>query len=177
MTPSSAERTRSLVLLALLTSAAILLRCGESLLPLPAALGGMRPGLANAVTVICLYLFTFRQTAMLLAVRILLTALLLAGFMTPGFFIGLSGAALSLLCMYAGYKSRWFSPYGVSVLGAAAHNMGQLAMAAFIMGTGAVAQLLPFLLLISIPFGLLTGFAAARLIPVLQAVRSGEIHL
>ena len=83
--------TRTMLLLALLAALAVLLRLGENLLPLPVQLGGARPGLANTVTILCLYLFGLRLTGLFLTVRILLVGLLSTGLFTPGFCIGLGG--------------------------------------------------------------------------------------
>lgn len=171
---SSAEpttATRTYLLLALLAALAVLLRLGENLLPLPIQLGGVRPGLANTITIICLYLFGLRLTGMFLTVRVLLVGLLSTGLLTPGFLIGLSGTLLSLLLMELGRRSQAFSPYGIGVLGAAAHNTGQILMAALLLQSAALLSLLPFLLLLSLPFGLLTGAIAARALPLLQRLR------
>ena len=157
-------KTKTLTILALLAAAAVALRFAEGLLPVTIA-PGLKPGLANSVTLICLYLFPLRQTALYLAVRVMLTALLFTGLFTPAFCIGTTGAVLSLAVMYAAKRSNVFSLPGVSVAGACAHNLGQLiAAACLLMQSTALVSLLPFLIALSIPFGLLTGFLAQRLL-------------
>ena len=156
--------TRTMLLLALLAALAVLLRLGENLLPLPVQLGGARPGLANTVTILCLYLFGLRLTGLFLTVRILLVGLLSTGLFTPGFCIGLGG----LLLMEAGRRSQLFSPCGIGILGAAAHNTGQILTAAALLQSTALFALLPLLLLLALPFGLLTGAVAARVLPTLR---------
>ncbi|WP_293718836.1 Gx transporter family protein [uncultured Phascolarctobacterium sp.] len=160
--------TRTMLLLALLAALAVLLRLGENLLPLPVQLGGARPGLANTVTILCLYLFGLRLTGLFLTVRILLVGLLSTGLFTPGFCIGLGGTLLSLLLMEAGRRSQLFSPCGIGILGAAAHNTGQILTAAALLQSTALFALLPLLLLLALPFGLLTGAVAARVLPTLR---------
>lgn len=168
MRSSADTNTKIYILLALLAALAVLLRLGENLLPLPVQLGGARPGLANTLTIICLYLFGLRLTGLFLTVRVLLVGLLSTGLLTPGFLIGLSGTLLSLLLMELGQRSRTFSPYGIGVLGAAAHNTGQIAASALLMQSVALFELLPFLLLLSLPFGLLTGAIANKALPLLR---------
>lgn len=64
MRSSADTNTKTYLLLALLAALAVLLRLGENLLPLPMQLGGARPGLANTLTIICLYLFGLRLTGL-----------------------------------------------------------------------------------------------------------------
>ena len=98
--PSSAKgfSAHDLTQLGILLAVAIALRFAEStvayLLPLP----GAHLGLANAVTIIVLYLYGTKRTALFLAARILLTGLpFYPGLFSPGFSIGLAGAVLSFL--------------------------------------------------------------------------------
>ena len=160
--------TKTMLVLALLAALAVLLRLGENLLPLPVQLGVIRPGLANTITILCLYLFGLRLTGLFLTVRVLLVGLLSTGLFTPGFLIGLGGTLLSLLLMEAGRRRQLFSPYGIGILGAAAHNTGQILTASLIMQSSALFSLLPLLLLLSLPFGLLTGAIAAKTLPFLK---------
>ena len=120
MRSSTDTTTKTMLVLALLAALAVLLRLGENLLPLPVQLGAIRPGLANTITILCLYLFGLRLTGLFLTARVLLVGLLSTGLFTPGFLIGLGGTLLSLLLMEAGRRRQLFSPYGIGILGAAA---------------------------------------------------------
>ena len=166
MRSSTDTTTKTMLVLALLAALAVLLRLGENLLPLPVQLGAIRPGLANTIT--SLYLFGLRLTGLFLTARVLLVGLLSTGLFTPGFLIGLGGTLLSLLLMEAGRRRQLFSPYGIGILGAAAHNTGQILTASLIMQSSALFSLLPLLLLLSLPFGLLTGAVAAKTLPFLK---------
>ena len=70
-------------------------------------------------------------------------------------------------------RTRLFSVYGVSVLGAAAHNMGQILVAMFLMNSVYVAGYLPYLLAVSVFTGMATGAACAGVFKALAA--SGQI--
>ena len=61
MRSSTDTTTKTMLVLALLAALAVLLRLGENLLPLPVQLGAIRPGLANTITILCLYLFGPQQ--------------------------------------------------------------------------------------------------------------------
>ena len=112
------------------------------------------------MTIIVLYLYGPGKTALFLTCRILLTGLLFTGLLTPGFLIGLGGAALSFGGMALARKHQWFSTVGVGLLGAFLHNCGQILVAVAIMRTPALFSYLPVLIAIGIPTGLFTGFLA-----------------
>ena len=66
-----------------------------------------------------------------------------------------------------------FSVYGVSILGAAAHNIGQICVAVFLMNSVYVVGYLPYLLAVSVFTGMATGGACAGVFQALAA--SGQI--
>ena len=67
--------------------------------------------------------------------------------------------------------SKRVSIYGVSVLGAAAHNIGQILVAVIWMGSGYVIGYLPYLLIVSVFTGMVTGAICAGVFRVLAANR------
>ncbi|MDY3070698.1 MAG: Gx transporter family protein [Eubacteriales bacterium] len=131
----------------------------EAQLPPLTAVPGIKPGLANCVTLAALYLLGCREAAGVLAVRILLGAVY-------------TGSPVSLLYSAAGGLacylvmaplSRVFPArqlWIVSVFGALAHNAGQLAAAAVLLGGGAVLAYAPALILGALAAGTLTGLAS-----------------
>ena len=66
-------------------------------------------------------------------------------------------------------KKTGLSVYGISVCGAAAHNLGQILAAMAVMKTAAVVSYLPLLLLVSVPAGLITGAMTAGVIRAFSA--------
>ena len=160
--------SRDLVLLSLLLAMAVVLRLVENVLPFPIQLPGAKLGLANSITIIALLLFGTSKTLLLLAARILLVALLSTGLFTPGFFIGLGAAVLSFILMALAIRSHLFSPVGIGILGACAHNCGQLIVAMLLMQTTVIVSYLPLLLIIAIPTGLSTGLLAKYALPAIR---------
>jgi len=154
--------TESIVKLAILTALAVVLHFAESFLP--SFFPGAKLGLTNLVTVYVLYRYSFQQGCLFLLVRVLLTGFLSIGFGSSGFFIGASGALLSFLVMKLAVQSTWFSPVGVGVAGAVAHNIGQLMMALLFIEAVSLIYYLPVLLLLAVPCGMFTGFCGEKLI-------------
>ena len=79
------------------------------------------------------------------------------------FLFSLLGGLLALIVMWALLRSegKFCSLLGVSVAGAAAHNIGQVIAAVIWMQTSAVVAYLPLLLVMSVPLGLVTGLTCA----------------
>lgn len=109
-----------------LAAAAIGLTLAEAAIPLP--IPGVKPGLANIVTLLVLYRYGWRMAAWVAGLRIVAGALALGQFLTPAFVLSLSGGLASLLVLAWAIHlpQRWFGPVGLSVLAAGAHIVAQL---------------------------------------------------
>lgn len=164
---------KKLTLCGMLTALAVVLSLVERLFPLDAVVPvpGARLGLANVVTLFALTRLGARDALAVVLCRVTLSSLLM-GSMTA-FLFSLFGGLLSLVVMrlllYAENR-RAVSLLGVSVGGAAAHNIGQVCAAVIWMKTGAVAAYLPVLLVMSVPLGLITGLTCAVILPHLQKI-------
>ncbi len=120
--------TRRLVMLSLLSASGLVFFVFESFLPL---LPWFKPGLGNIATLLALMWFGFGDAVKVTVLRIILGALVLGRLFTPLFLLALSGGLVSVLVMALAMKftARILGPVGWSVLGAAAHNAVQLAVA------------------------------------------------
>lgn len=112
--------------IAALAAAAVGLTLAEAAIPLP--LPGVKPGLANIVTLIVLYRYGWRAAVWVSLLRIVAGALALGTFLTPTFVMSLSGGLASLLVLGLAMHlpRRWFGPIGLSVFAAFAHIGTQL---------------------------------------------------
>lgn len=145
--------------LSVLTAAALIIFVAELQFPeLPMA-PGMKLGLANIITVFCVYRYRPYETALVVAVRVFLGALFASGF--SAIIFSAAGAFLCLAGMIP--LSRIFPkmPMWVcSVIGAALHNIGQVAAAVAVTGTFAVVGYLPVLIAFGCAAGAFTGVCA-----------------
>ena len=66
-------------------------------------------------------------------------------------------------------KIPMFSIYGVSILGAAAHNVGQILAAMVLMNSYFIGAYLPYLLVVALFTGFATGAACAGVLRSLKA--------
>ena len=145
-------KTRELTLCAVLAALALALSYMESFFPLAliVPLPGVKLGLANIVTLYALYAIGFPSALAILLVRCTLGAL----------FAG-NASALLVMALLSGAKK--LSIFGVSIAGAAAHNCGQVCAALITLGSTAPLYYLPFLLLVSLFTGALSGLITAFL--------------
>ena len=164
------KTAKTLAQSAVLVALALALSYTERFIPLQMVipLPGVKLGLANIATLVALYALGWQKTIPIVVVRCFLGALF--GGLT-GILFSLTGGLLSLGVMAACKKIPLFSIYGVSILGAAAHNIGQIFAAMALMGSVYVWAYLPYLLLIAIFTGTATGAACAGVLRAFQLVR------
>lgn len=155
------EKTKSPALSAVLVALALGLSDLERLLPLQLLipLPGVKLGLANIVTMMALYFLGAKTAFAVLVVRCLLGSLF--GGSISGLAMSLGGGICAFTVMTLAKRLPCFSVYGVSVLGAAAHNTGQVLAAASLLYSSHTFAYLPFLLFVSVASGLLTGAVSA----------------
>lgn len=157
-------------------AAAIVLTVAEAAIPLP--LPGVKPGLANIVTLVVLARWGWREAVWVSLLRVLAGSLLLGQFLAPGFFLSLAGALASLLVLGLAMHlpQRWFGPVSHSILAAFAHIGAQLIVARlWLVPHDGVFYLLPVFSLAAVVFGLANGLVAARLLRELEPVASRRV--
>lgn len=151
--------------IARLAAFAIGLSLAEAALPSP--LPGVKPGLANIVTLLVLQRFGLRAAVWVSLLRVVAGSLLLGTFLSPGFVLSFGGAlaslaALSLACRLT---PNWFGPVSHSILAAFAHIAAQLAVVYFwLIPHAGVLYLAPVFAAAALLFGIVNGLVVARLL-------------
>ena len=162
------RKVKRLALMGLLFALAMALSFLESLLPaLPMLPPGIRLGLSNIVTMYALFVLgpvSGYTLALLKALFVLLTRGAVAAAMSA------AGGAFSvtimlLLSLLPGIKEQYLL---LSVFGGAAHNIGQLVMARFIINNQYVWYYFPVLLAAGLLMGAITGMALRVVLPYLN---------
>jgi len=131
----------------------------------PSPLPGVKPGLANIVTLIVLARYGWRTAAWVSLLRVVAGSLLFGNFLSPGFFLSLSGAVFSLLVLALAQHlpSRWFGPVSHSIYAAFAHITGQmLVVYLWLIPHTGIAYLIPIFATAALVFGTVNGLIAAR---------------
>ncbi len=144
--------------IAKLAALAIGLHLIEAVVPSP--LPGVKPGIANIVTLYILYRFDFATAAWVSFLRVFASSLLFGNFLSPTFVLSLSGAMMSLVALYfvQHLPRRYFGPVSLSILDAFAHMLAQLLLVRFwLIPHAGVAYLMPIFMLAALFFGLING--------------------
>ena len=147
--------------LGLFAAVAIIFGYVESLIPFFAGIPGMKLGLANLAVLFILEKYTWKEAALVSAVRIVVI-----GFMFGNLFsilYSLAGAALSLTVMTLMKKKSGFSILGISVAGGVSHIIASL-----ITMTSGLIYYAPALLISGVITGLLIGTLTSE---VLKRIR------
>lgn len=167
------KKTENVALCGVMISLALVLSYMERLIPLQMVipLPGIKLGLANIVTLVSLYFLGKKQAWAILLIRCILGAVFGGGI--SGLLFSVGGSILALTVMSAAKKVSCFSIFGVSILGAAAHNIGQIFMAVILMKSIYISSYLPYLLVIALFTGFATGSAAAGILRVLIKMPMG----
>ena len=158
-------KSRDVSRYALLIALAMVLSWLESLVPVSAAIPGMKLGLTNLVVMFALYRMRSIDAAVISFVRVLLVSFTFGN--AYAFAYSIAGAALSFLIMLALKKSGRFSTIGVSIAGGVGHNLGQIIVAAIVLETEKIFFYLPVLMMsgmaAGVCIGLLGGIITERL--------------
>lgn len=147
-------RVRKNTHLALLVALASAIHTVEAAVPTP--FPWLKFGFANILTITAISLYGFRAGMTVAFLRIIVGSLIIGSFLTPSFFIGLSGGIASAVVMGVSYRlfGGIFSLVGICVLGAYASNLAQVATVYFLfIRHTEIFMLLPVFL----GFGLVTG--------------------
>lgn len=153
-------RTDRLARLGMLLAAALVLYAIEAALPSPFPF--LRLGLANIATLIVVLTMGFVDAVVVTVLRVTIASLFVGTFAGPAYALAMAGGLSAASAM--GAFARFSPPLGVvglSLIGAACHNVAQLGVVAGLYtGLDGAARLVPAALLVSAAAGLATGVVA-----------------
>lgn len=165
--------SRRVALTGMLFALALALSFLEGMIPFPVPVPGVKLGLSNIVVMYCVYGMGAGQ-AYLLGVLKALFVLMARGM--SGALLSLSGGLLSITVMVLlrRFLSKDDCYTATSIGGAVAHNVGQLACAALLLGGGVFFwYYLPVLAAVGVLVGTLTAVLLRNVLPALARIRSG----
>lgn len=154
------NKTNKMVKISLLLAIALIINFLESLVPLPLPLPGVKLGLANCIGLVVLFLYSKKDYVLFNVLKVFMVALLRTGFGTS-FFIGLSGTMLATIFTLIFCKISKCSIYGLSVIGAVFHALGQVIMVIVLYNSIYMINYLVILEVASVISGVLTAFIAS----------------
>lgn len=159
-------KSRKVSYCAVLTALAMIFSYVEAILPINFGVPGMKLGLANLVVVTGLYYLNEKDVLLISITRILFMGWMFGNGMS--LIYSLAGGALSFLVMVILKKKYKVSVTTVSISGGIAHNIGQLAAAAFVVDNYYIFYYLPALLIAGTITGLLIGIISEKVLKILK---------
>ncbi len=170
------SRTQKITRTALLAGFGLVMFLFESTLPRP--LPWAKPGLANIATILALYALGPASAWAVTILRVFIGSFFVGTFLNPGFWLSLAGGAASVFVMVLAKKHgrRAFSIIGVSLLGALAHVLAQIALAGIlIVQRFQILYLLPLMLWPALFAGLIVGIVALLLLDRAQVMKGDNL--
>lgn len=151
--------------LSLLIALSVVLNLIESVIPIfNGFIPGLKLGLANIIILFVLYKYTLRDSIYVSIVRVILVGILRTGLFSVNFFFSLGGALVSVTMMFLCKKINKLSIIGVSIVGSIFHSLGQIIVALIFVKNINILYYLPWLLLFSIPTGIIIGIISKEVI-------------
>ncbi|MDO4965474.1 MAG: Gx transporter family protein [Lachnospiraceae bacterium] len=154
-------KTRKIAYLGLLVSLGMIFSYVESLLPFNFGIPGVKLGIANIVTVLTLYLYSYKEAYIVSVLRVMLMALLFANLFS--LIYSLCGALISLSMMILAKRFNKLSIVGVSIVGGVFHNIAQLFIAVIIVNQLKISYYGPILIMSGLFTGAIVGFIASMM--------------
>ena len=146
---------RELAVCSLFIAVALIFSYIESLLPIPFPVPGMRLGFANIAILAVLYMYGIRDAFIVNIVRIILSSLLFGNI--NSFFFSISGgmASLAVMCLLKHFGK--FNIITVSAVGGVIHNIAQILISIWVLGSIAIGYLMPVFIVLGIVTGIICG--------------------
>jgi heptaprenyl diphosphate synthase len=172
------QTTRDDYLIAGFAALAITIHIAESALPSP--LPGIKPGLANVVTLMVLCRYGWQMAAWVSLLRVLVGSILIGTFLSPTFFLSAAGALTSIVVLgllFAASRAlpRWaqswaVGPLGYGVAAALAHMSGQFWLAYFVfVPHSGLLTLYPLLMTLAAVLGIVSGLLTCTVLARLNS--------
>jgi heptaprenyl diphosphate synthase len=155
------EETRishRITILSLMVALGVVLHRLETLIPLPSP--WIKIGLANVISLVTLVFFGLRDAVTVTLLRIMLGSIIGGTFLSPTFFLSLSGGVMSVFVMswIYFYGKSPFSLVGVSVCAAYTHTLTTVICVYFFwVQQKFIFKLLPVFFMFTLTAGILTG--------------------
>ena len=157
--------------IAKLSALAIGIHVLESVLPSP--IPGLKPGMANIVTLLVFLLYGLNAVVWVSMLRVIVGSLVIGSFLSPTFVLSLSGAVASIFILFllSNLKQLEISAVGIAVLMAMAHMTSQFVVVyVLFIPHHALFDILPVMMTAALVFGIFNGILAKKIFQKLNSV-------
>lgn len=153
---------KKMAIMASCTVLAIGLSYVESLIPFFGGVPGMKVGLPNLVIFFLLYKMSWKEAAVVSALRMVITFFLFGNLIS--LLYSAAGALISITLMSILKAKTKLSKATISIVGAVSHNAGQILVAMILLSTWQIVYYLPILIVFAVFSGTAIGIISSILI-------------
>lgn len=134
----------------------------------------VRLGLANIIALITIKIMGIREMIVVNVMRVVISTLMRGMIFSSTFWISLGGVVLSSIALILMDKLK-SSLMFTSIICSIMHSVGQVIVVCLFYMQSGVAVILPYLLLGSIPMGVLTGLTAQLVLSRIRPLKKNKI--
>ena len=167
------KQARRVAICGMLLALMLVLGFVESQLPVAAGIPGVKLGLSNGVLIFAVYMLNVPAAYLLMGLKVLLSGFLFGS--PSAMMYAFAGGVLSLTMMCLLSRIKGISPVVVSMIGGMSHNVGQVALAIFILNTPKLMYYMAILMVVGMVTGLATGLAANGIILRFQKEKTPKV--
>ncbi len=154
------KKSEKIAYCAMLTALSMIFSYIEALFPISVGIPGIKLGLSNLVVVTGISFLPVGWVFLVLVLKVTLVSFLFGN--VSIWIYSMAGGVLSFFAMLLIKRIKGFSVIGMSIAGGACHNIGQLAVAVFMVESLAPLYYLPVLVAAGAVAGAVIGIVAQR---------------
>ena len=163
------KQTERIAISGLLVALMLVLGYIEHMIPVGAAIPGIKLGLSNGVLIFAVYMLGIPYAFLLMVLKVVLSGLMFGG--VSAMMYAMAGGLVSMILMATLSRVKGMHPVVVSMVGGVGHNVGQVLLAMVMLNTANLVYYLAVLMLFGLGCGALTGVCANLVMKHLRHMR------
>ena len=160
---------KRVALCGLLLSMMLVLGWVEHMIPLNAAIPGIKLGLSNGVLIFAVYMLGIPYAFLLMVLKVVLSGLMFGG--VSAMMYAMAGGLVSMILMATLSRVKGMHPVVVSMVGGVGHNVGQVLLAMVMLNTANLVYYLAVLTFVGLGCGAVTGVTATSVMKHLKKLK------
>ena len=169
MSRSTRKQTERIALSGLLVALMLVLGYIEHLIPVGAAIPGIKLGLSNGVLIFAVYMLGVPTAFLLMLLKVLLSGFRFGG--VSAMMYAFAGGLVSMILMALLSRMKGMHPVVVSMVGGVGHNVGQVGLAMIMLNTPNLIYYMAVLMIVGLACGAVTGVTANAVMHHLKKLR------
>ena len=160
---------KRVALCGLLLSMMLVLGWVEHMIPLNAAIPGIKLGLSNGVLIFAVYMLGIPYAFLLMVLKVVLSGLMFGG--VSAMMYAMAGGLVSMILMATLSRVKGMHPVVVSMVGGVGHHVGQVLLAMVMLNTANRVYYLAVLTFVGLGCGAVTGVTATSVMKHLKKLK------